>query len=272
MAKEREAKRGEGGGAPGAKGASKQAAGRGGGKRRRAVERRLRELPAAYEAPPDASVVTALHEARALEVIVGKYGEALLSGTRLRRKTPAELGARRRALERAEAAWLAARESRATRAISRLRDESEGLVRDVSAAARYFLEHDEGVQRRVDAMREGVGDAERADDLERCAELLEGHAEALKKADLPKGASGLCRELSGELARAAAERRAGPDEGAAARALRNRAYWHLRELMDEIRAAGRYVFRHEPKRLVLFGPSAAEPRRGSHPPPAPGSD
>ncbi|HEU4410458.1 MAG TPA: hypothetical protein VFS43_34705 [Polyangiaceae bacterium] len=239
------------------------------GRLRAAAERRLLELPAEYALPPDYSVVTVLHEARALEAILLRYGKDLLSGTKLDRKTPAELGARRKTLEEAEQARLAAREAQAPREVSRLRKESEGLVRDVTAAVRYFLEHDERAQRRVEAIREGASDADRIDDLKRCADLLERHAEALKKADLPRGAPAICRGLASELEGAATERSADAGDAARAQALRNRAYWHLREMMDEIRAAGRYVFRHEPKRLALFRSSSSNARRASHPPPPP---
>ncbi|MCU0680973.1 MAG: hypothetical protein MUF34_01695 [Polyangiaceae bacterium] len=243
-----------------------------GGKRRLALERRLLALPEAYAAAPDYSVVTILHETRAIEAILQKYGKDLLSGTKLDRKTPAEIGARRLALEEAERDWVAARESESPRALTRLRQEAEGLVRDVAAALRYFLEHDATVQRRVGAIREGAGDADRIDDLKRCAELLELHADALKRADLPKKAPRRCRELADELAAASAERDAGRGGVLAAQELRNRAYWHLRELMDEVRAAGRYVFRHEPKRLTLFRASSTNARHASRPPPPGPSD
>ncbi|HEU4535417.1 MAG TPA: hypothetical protein VFS00_14915 [Polyangiaceae bacterium] len=253
-------------GPPGATGAK---AASGGGQRWAAIERRLLALPEAYAAAPDYSVVTILHETRAIEAILQRYGKDLLSGTKLDRKTPAEIGARREALEAAERAWLAARESEAPRSVTLLRKEAEGLVRDVAAALRYFLEHDAGVQRRIGAVREGAGDADRIEDLRHCAELIEEHAEALRRADLPKSAARRCRELAQELAAAAAERDAGRGGALAAQALRNRAYWHLRELMDEIRAAGRYVFRHEPKRLTLFRASSTNARHASRPPPAP---
>jgi hypothetical protein len=239
----------------------------GGGEGARAAERSLSELPETYAAPPDYSVVTITHEARALEAILLKYGKDLLSGTKLDRKTPAELRARRKALEEAERSWREAREAQASRAVSRLRKEAEGLVRDVAAAVGYFLEHDERAQRRVDAIREGASDTDRVDDLKRCADLLERHAEALKKADLPKRAPELCRRLAEELAHASAERAAEREDASQSQELRNRAYWHMRELMDEIRAAGRYVFRHEPKRLALFRASSTNARRPSRPPP-----
>jgi hypothetical protein len=234
----------------------------GGGKRRAAAARLLLELPERYAAPPDHSAVTMLHEARALEAVLRKHGKALLSGTKLDRDAPVELERRRWALEDAEEAWHEAREARASRAATRLRKECEGLVRDVVAAARYFLAHDEGVQRVVDAIRENESDTELVADLVRCADLLDAHAEALKKADLPKKAAKHCRELSAEFAEASAERPSEPGDGEVeVEALRNRAYWHLNELIDEIRAAGRYVFRHEPKRLVLFRPPGDEGRR-----------
>ena len=42
--------------------------------------------------------------------------------------------------------------------------------------------------------------------------------------------------------------------------LRNRAFWFLREAMDAVRSAGRYVYRKEPTLLVAFRASSSRAR------------
>jgi hypothetical protein len=42
--------------------------------------------------------------------------------------------------------------------------------------------------------------------------------------------------------------------------LRNRAFWSLREAMDAVRSAGRYVYRKQPKLLVAFRASSSRAR------------
>jgi hypothetical protein len=42
--------------------------------------------------------------------------------------------------------------------------------------------------------------------------------------------------------------------------LRNRAFWSLREAMDAVRSAGRYVYRKQPKLLVAFHASSTRAR------------
>ncbi|HEY8076838.1 MAG TPA: hypothetical protein VIF62_22080, partial [Labilithrix sp.] len=118
------------------------------------------------------------------------------------------------------------------------------------------------VQKRVDAIQEGRGIADLVDDLLKLADLVEENASRLRKADLPKDASNRARSLAESIGQSAAARpveRSGGQAGADLLALRNRAFWYLREAMDAVRDAGRYVFRNEPKKVALFRASTTRP-------------
>lgn len=212
----------------------------------------LRALPDGAAGRPDVAVSQVLDEARALEVLIAKHGPDLERGAGLDRKAAAELGKRREALDTLESAWLTARVVATPRSVGSVRDAAERAKRDAFAAARWWLREDEGVQIVLDRIAEGSGDADLVDDLRRLADLVDAHRPRLKKADLPRKVGEAMRTLADTLAEATAERPIDA-EVAAHENLRNRAYWHLRALMDEIRAAGRYVFRDQPRRLATFG-------------------
>lgn len=217
-----------------------------------AMDTILRALPDSAAVRPDVAVSQVLGEARALEALLAKHGPDLERGAGLDRKVAADLGKRREALDLLESAWLTSRVVATPRSVGSVRDSAEQLKRDAFAAVRWWLREDEEVQRALDAIAEGSGDPDLIDDLRRLAALVDAHRPRLKKADLPKKAGEAMRTLADALADATATRPIDA-EVAAQENLRNRAYWHLRGLMDEIRAAGRYVFREQPKRLAAFG-------------------
>jgi hypothetical protein len=226
----------------------------------------LLALDASCEASIDHPVVDTLQEARELSAAERKLGKALYKKSKLTRAVGKSLPDRRALLEAAEAAWTDARTRGLTSDLREARKEAEGLKRDALAALRHFLEDDEAVQKRVDAIVPGTGVAGLVDDLQRLAGLMDEQGAALAKAELPKDAPTQARALAEQLGTGTAERAVDP-ERQEAQALRNRAFWWLREAMDEIRSAGRYVYRDDPKLLALFRASStrarARQRRGA---------
>lgn len=229
-----------------------------------------------YAEKPDLAVANITHEARELEATLAKLGSRLLATTDLDKNTSADLAARRGRLEAAEARWLTTRAINTPRAVTELRQGGEALKRDAFEALRYFARSDGDVQTQLDRIAEGSGDADLIDDLGKLADLAAANAAPLKKADLPKKPADKLRAAAKALGDAVADRAVDP-EAVEAIELRNAAYWHLRELMDAARAAGRYAFRAEPKLLRLFRASvtrAISRRRGKksatkpQPPPA----
>ncbi|APR81161.1 Hypothetical protein A7982_06508 [Minicystis rosea] len=219
----------------------------------------LLALDASFEDAIDQAVAVLVQEARALESAAGKVEKQLLKKSRLDPKTLAALGPRRKLLDRAEAAWTHHRVAALTKDLKSARGEAEALKADLIHALRHFLEEDEAVQAQVDAIIPGTGLVDLVDDLKKLAVLADAHASAITKADLPKNASKRARDFAEQLSAAVADR-AFDAEGAAAMTLRNRAYWWLREAMDAVRSAGRYVFRDEIKILAAFRASRTRTR------------
>jgi hypothetical protein len=227
----------------------------------------LLALSSEYEQAIDASVSDVLQEAREIEAVVKTHGTALHKKSDLDPNLSASVAARRKVLDACEGVWFTQRIALTPEEKRTLRQEAETLKRDAVASLRFFLRKNNDVQRKVSAIQEGTGLADLLDDLSKLADLLEEHQVALAKADLPGGATPAdaalrAREIEELLGETAATEKTS-QESAEKHALRNRAFWFLREAMDEIRAAGRYVFRNQPKLLSLF--RATRSKRPSNP-------
>jgi hypothetical protein len=224
----------------------------------------LRALPASMAVNPDFPVADVMQEARELEKTLKKVGAVLLSRSDLPKTTAHDLSARLALLDRAEDAWQDARKIAAPKDVRRLREEGETLRKDALAALRYFARDDSDTQIAVESVAHGTGDVDLVDDLRKLSALVRAHASILKKAELPKKADKTLADAAKALADAAAERATDAD-AAELIDLRNRAYWHLRDLMDTIRAAGRYVFRNDARKLTLFRATSSRARAGKAP-------
>lgn len=219
----------------------------------------LTALDAEYDELPNVPVGTILLEAKELEARFRKYAKDLTSGTRLSTGDGAELGRRRSLLSKAEEAWITAREIAVPSAVHKLRAKAEKRKRELLQGLRYWLEEDLNVASKLDAIREGSGDADLLQDLRSLAALVEEFAEALTRAKLGKDPVAEARALADELEAVVTGRNIGtPLE---ALALRNRAYWLLRDQMNAIRAAGRYRFVDDPRIANLFLSTQTNQRR-----------
>jgi hypothetical protein len=218
----------------------------------------LAALDASYARSPDQAVAQTLEEARDLLRTVKRFGKELVRGSRLDKKLIGALGERRALVEALDDGWRDEQGARAEKPARKARKAAEELRRDMVAALRYFLEANAAVQAEVDRIQEGTGLVDLLDDLGKLAGLVERHARALERADLPADAPARARGYVEQLSEARSAERLDAALSDAL-GLRNRAYWWLREAIDEIRAAGRYVYRHDPKKLALF--RAASRRR-----------
>jgi hypothetical protein len=215
----------------------------------------LRGLEASYADPIEFPVADILQECRELEAVMRKLGAALYAGSDLQKAIGASLAGRRTVLDAAEAEWAEHRIVILPEQLRGLRKEAEELKKDSIAALRHFKRKDAAVQRKLDAIIEGSGLADLIDDLQKLAALLDAEKKALQKADLAKNAAKRARELAEMLGGDSAEHATDTD-GSEALELRNRAYWWLRDAMDEVRSAGRYVYRKTPRRRALFRASS----------------
>lgn len=246
---------------PSSKPAKPRATKQGAGKHKLTPAQRaeLLALDPSFDAPIDRNVAETQQEARDLQAVLARLGKEIYAKSNLEKAVGGSLEARRKRLELAEAAWTEHRNASLSKSLREVRADAEELKRDAIAALRHFCEEDSAVLTRVEAIVLGAGIADLIDDLRKLAVLLEENARALARADLPKHPADKAHALAESLSRGSADRSIDP-VGAAAMSLRNRAFWSLREAMDAVRSAGRYVYRKQPKVLVAFRASSTRAR------------
>jgi hypothetical protein len=216
-------------------------------------------LDPSFDAPIDRNVAETQQEARELESVLAKLGKDIYARSNLEKAVGSSLEARRSLLETAESAWADHRNAALSKGLREVRVQAEELKRDIIAALRHFQAGDSDVQSRVDAIVPGTDLPDLIDDLKKLAKLIDESGTKLGRADLPKQANDKARGYAESLSRGSADRAIDP-RGAELMSLRNRAYWFLRDAMDAVRSAGRYVYRKQPKILVAFRASSSRAR------------
>lgn len=170
------------------------------------------------------------------------------------------LAARLDRARRAQAAYAAKRGKRAeTRRLAELEARAESLRREIADAARWHLRHRPGDLVPFRAPRRGRESLAHA--LFNLATALESRAGlfALDPRFDPAAQAAEARRVARDLSEAISESRQ-DTERPRLRAERDRAFAELNATVREIRAAGRYVFRGEP-RLARHFTSAPRRRR-----------
>jgi len=219
----------------------------------------LLALDPAFDAPIDRNIAETQQEARELQAVLTKVGKEIYAKSNLDKAMAQSLEARRALLETTEAAWAEHRDAALSKSLRGVRADAEELKRDTIAALRHFREEDSTVQSRVDDIVLGSGLPDLIDDLKKLADLVDESGTTLARADLPKHPADKARGYAESLSRGSADKAIAP-EGAELMSLRNRAFWSLREAMDAVRSAGRYVYRKQPKILVAFRASSSRAR------------
>lgn len=219
----------------------------------------LLALDPSLDAPIDRNVAETQQEARQLESVLAKLGKDIYARSNLQKAVGSSLEARRSLLEIAESSWTDHRNAALSKSLREVRAQAEELKRDIIAALRHFQAGDGDVQSRVDAILPGTDLPDLIDDLKKLAKLVDESGTKLSRADLPKHANDKARGYAESLSRGSADRAVDP-RGAELMSLRNRTYWFLREAMDAVRSAGRYVYRKQPKLLVAFRASSSRAR------------
>jgi len=201
---------------------------------------------------PDAAVRHVLDEAGELKDAATSKAEALLKNSKLKAGFDKQLHAAQDMLHRAETIWSMTHTKTASEKLIGIRKEAETLKTGLIDALRYFKKDDAALLEKLDAIGHGTGDADLIEDMRKLAGLASEHAVALKKAKkLPPKVVQATNKLADSLSAAIAEIPADTDSQKALE-LRNRAYWNLRLVMDEVRAAGRYVFSNDKRALKQF--------------------
>jgi len=209
----------------------------------------LLALPDGYPRRPDSSSERLLCESREAIDLAVKHKAKLFKKARLDKSIIDTLKARREALRVAEHAVRGNLDRTSSRAHAQLRKEGRRLVSDCVAALDYFAKSAK-VEEGLATVTRGDEDQLLIEDLRTCAQLVDQAGDALARSDLPKGASDKCRASAIELSQTSqATTEPSPFDHVP---VRNRAYWYLRDAVSAVAAAGCYVFRDDPKRLLAF--------------------
>ncbi len=148
--------------------------------------------------------------------------------------------------------WLAARGGVVLSAAERkLLAEAEALDSKMVAGGRWACRDDEEAQKQLSAIADGQGLADTADDLGNLVAFWEPRAAERKHTDITDKDLRRATELAKQLA-IVAQKESANVTAARAIELRNRCFWAADDLAKELREAGRYAFRLEPKLAARF--------------------
>ncbi|MCX4243132.1 hypothetical protein [Paraliomyxa miuraensis] len=215
----------------------------------------LHALSSSSITEPNAPMAVALQEANDLHTVVqtADTWERLLKvgvDPKLLDTLPIAVTAARQAQSR----WVVVRDRSKEQAQREREQAAMELRADVVAACRWNLRDDPKALAVVDAVMQGEGIVDLIQDLQDLAALVAEH-EAGFDADDTFDASAqaeAARSTAEELSAGLSESRT-PGDHEAAKDLRDRAYSHLATLVANVREAGRYAFRKDPRRAAAFG-------------------
>lgn len=127
------------------------------------------------------------------------------------------------------------------------------LRTDLVAGCRWNLRADATAQAVLDEIVQGEGVPDLVQDLLDLATLMSRHVAAFDGDETLDAAAKAeeARSLAGEISAGLSEGKT-PGDHQAAKLLRDRAFTHMDRLITELREAGRYAFRKEPRRAAAF--------------------
>ncbi|MCY1720704.1 hypothetical protein OU798_10140 [Prolixibacteraceae bacterium Z1-6] len=120
---------------------------------------------------------------------------------------------------------------------------------DLLASLRFAYRKDDALLSRVSAITDGGGHADMIQDLNDIAVLGRENPDPLTAIGFELDQLVLAATRADELADLLAEANGDKADPNESKMVRDKAYIHMKELVDEIREAGKYVFRKDPKRL-----------------------
>lgn len=211
----------------------------------------LRALPPEYGDAPDMPVGVALVELASLHRLARSVGKRLerVGISAQRRESLGRFVTRLRALE---AAWQRARTGVWLGAGERQKlADAEALNKKLLAGGRWALRRDAEALAELSRIAEGAGLYDTIADLRELAAFWARRTSALKHTDIT--ARDLTRAVAlADVLELCAAKETGSLTAAAALDLRNRCFWAADEVCIELREAGRYAFRLEPKIAAKF--------------------
>ncbi len=215
-----------------------------------------------YASAVDVPVAMIAAEARELQDALAKYGPTILARSRLPESLITDLPLRLEALLVSESLWRSHHDATLPEGKRALKKEASALRAASVAAFRHFLPRDKALQAEIEAISQGSSLPALVDGLRRLSPLLAAHAASLARALLPPDAAARALHLAERLQTSSSEQRIDRPTAEEARQLRNRAYWHLRACMDEIRACGRYAYPDSAAMRRLFRGTSSRRKLG----------
>jgi len=205
---------------------------------------RLMGLSSEHDRRPTHAVRDGEQEAKELLVTFDKLGTKLVTHGGIDKNAGKDLSTRLRLLSTAERLWTSERDFAAKADIKTARKQGTEAKRLAVAALRHFKRGDQDIQVRLDRIAEGSGDLDLSDDLNKLADLIDANLKELKTPEIKSSTAAAMCTLASAISDAITERNTDVESGNAMK-LRNRAYWHLYELIVAIQSAGRFVYRDD---------------------------
>ncbi|MAQ75616.1 MAG: hypothetical protein CL613_04705 [Aquimarina sp.] len=210
----------------------------------------LEAIPAAEVKAPTMPVDISLQEAEDLFTWAAE-DQAALQAKGLDWDTHvADIPVRAGALRYAQSEWMKERFGReeASKVWKEESPKAFELRNDLLADFRYAYRKNANLLGRVRAIAEGTGAADMIQDLSDISVLGKANTAELEEIKFDLTKLDVVEQRADELAELLAKANGVLLENASAKDIRDRAFTHLKEAVDEVRDCGKYVFRKDPNR------------------------
>jgi len=130
--------------------------------------------------------------------------------------------------------------------------EAYNLCDEMKHAFKYAFRNEPELLGRVNEIAKGTGDSDMIQDLKSYSLLGQKHQDLLTPIGFDITKLNTAGSMSDEGANLLAEANGSKLKGNEQKVLRDKAYTHLKEVVDEVRACGKYIFWKDKKRLVGY--------------------
>ncbi|MBL0682695.1 hypothetical protein [Aquimarina mytili] len=201
---------------------------------------------------PNMPVDSALQEAENLYVWASDDKKTLLSNSGLDwTKYAKDLPVRAGALRHAQSLWVSERygQEEANKSWKEQSPKAYELRDDLLDDFRYAFRKRPDLLSRVREIASGSGNADMIQDLSDLSVLGKSNPEELTVAKFKLAKLDVAAKFSNDMAELLAKANGATLENSMAKEIRDKAFTHLKEAVDEVRDAGKYVFKNNPERF-----------------------
>ncbi len=163
----------------------------------------------------------------------------------------ADLPIRAGALRHAQSIWISERYSQeeANKIWNEASPKAYKLRDDLLDDFRYAFRKRKDLLSRVREISNGRSDADMIQDLSNLSVLGKSNPEELTASKFKMEKLDKAAKLSNDMAELLAKANGATQENSVAKSIRDKAFTYLKESVDEVRAAGKYVFKEDPERF-----------------------